>query len=292
MLEDFLDFLEHNKRYSAHTLKAYRGDLEQFQAYLAEFYPSVTLLEATRTEIRSWVVHLMEGGSSPRSINRKLAAQSSFYKYAQQLGLIKKSPVAQVSKPKASKPLPLFVGEDDIHKLFEEVEFPEDYFGVQDRVILSMLFATGMRLNELINIKEEDLSLSGAWVRVMGKRSKERQIPLTPTLVRELRHFFDLREDIGAQHLPFVFVTKSYKKLYPKFVYRLVNTYLSQVTRISKKSPHVLRHTFATHLLNRGADINAIKELLGHASLAATQVYTHNSIEKNKEILKRAHPRG
>lgn len=292
MLQTFLDYLQHQRRYSDHTITAYRNDLEQFSGFLQLRYELSSLTDATRDMIRSWVVQLMEEKQASTSINRKLATLSSFYKFQQQQGELKNNPAKLVAKPKAGKKLPQFLDADATVKLFSEVEFPEGINGSQDRLILEMLFGTGMRLSELIELKLVNVNLGAKHVKVLGKRNKERQIPLTDNLVRQIKDFLELRGENQKQQLLYLFVTKSNKKLYPKFVYRLVNTYLNQVTSISKKSPHVLRHTFATHLLNKGADLNAIKELLGHSSLSATQVYTHNTIEKNKEILKRAHPRG
>lgn len=292
MINQFLDYLEHQRRYSAHTVGAYKKDLEQFSFYLESQYEISEISKADRQLIRSWVLALMESGVAPSSVSRKLASLSTYFKFMQREGAVKSNPVGLVTKPKKAKKLPVYLDVTSLEKLFHTELFSSDYFGQQDRLILELFFGTGMRLSELIEIKRINLDLDKAIVKVMGKRNKERVIPLTVNLVNLMRDFLVLRDEKVATDIPFLFVTKTGKKLYPKFVYRLVNNYLNQVTTITKKSPHVLRHTFATHMLNQGADLNAIKEILGHASLAATQVYTHNSIEKNKSIFKKAHPRG
>ncbi|TXC81629.1 tyrosine-type recombinase/integrase [Luteibaculum oceani] len=292
MINQFLDYLEHQRRYSAHTVAAYKKDLEQFSLYLEETYEISEITKADRQLIRSWVLALMESGVAPSSVSRKLASLSTYFKFMQRQGAVNANPVGLVSKPKKAKKLPVYLDVSSIEKLFHAELFDRDYYGQQDRVILEMFFGTGIRLSELIEIKRINLDIGKGLVKVLGKRNKERVIPLTMNLVNLLRDFLVLRDGNVSSEIPFLFVTKTGKKLYPKFVYRLVNNYLNQVTTITKKSPHVLRHTFATHMLNQGADLNAIKEILGHASLAATQVYTHNSIEKNKSIFKKAHPRG
>lgn len=292
MLESFLDYLSHQRRYSDHTITAYRKDLEQFFAYISTTYDLNEFHKVDRQIIRSWVLELMEEGVSPSSVSRKLASLSTFFKYQQMQGEVTANPVKLVSKPKKSKKLPVYLDTAATEKLFNTDLFPDDFFGVQDRLILEVFFGTGMRLSELIEIKVVNLDLEKGLVKVLGKRNKERYIPLTKNLILLLNEFLEKRILEGYGNIPYLFITKGDKKLYPKFVYRLVNNYLNQVTTLTKKSPHILRHTFATHMLNQGADLNAIKEILGHANLSATQVYTHNTIEKNKEIFKKAHPRG
>ncbi|MGB0166725.1 MAG: tyrosine-type recombinase/integrase [Luteibaculum sp.] len=292
MLESFLEYLLHNRKYSEHTIISYRNDLEQFHAFLQDQFELTQVGDCTRDQIRTWVMHLMDSGKSPGTVNRKLATLSSYFKFLQSAGVVKSNPVKLVPKPKKAKKLPTYIDSHQSEKLFSEVEFPEDFWGVQERLILEVLFGTGIRLSELINLKLNNVNLSSGWIKVLGKRNKERIIPLTRNLVSLLHDFLEKRKRNEGHELPFLFMTKGVKKLYPKFVYRVVNSYLQQVTTGDKKSPHVLRHSFATQLLNKGADLNAIKEILGHESLSATQVYTHNSIEKNKEILRRSHPRG
>ncbi len=291
MLQTFLDYLLHQRKYSAHTIKAYERDIEQFGAYLSEKYES-EYLDTTRDMVRSWVVSLMDTGVSSSTVSRKLASLSSFFKFLQSLDRVKTNPVKLVAKPKKTRALPKFVEARQMDYLFNSDYFEDSYWGMQDRVILEVFFGTGVRLAELVNIKDVHIDLASGTLRVIGKRNKERIIPLTQNLVSVLAPFLEKKEQSDHGNLPYLFATKKGKKLYPKFVYRLVNTYLQKVTTMKHTSPHVLRHTFATQMLNKGADINAIKEILGHANLAATQVYTHNSIEKNKQVLKKSHPRG
>jgi integrase/recombinase XerC len=287
-VNDFLDYIKFEKRYSKHTLISYQNDLEQFFSFLKE-YDSPAIPQISATFIRSWLAGLKgEERLSAKSINRKISTLKSFFKYQLKKGVITASPMTTITSPKISKRLPQFVKENDIETLFQHVEFPDDWNGKTSRLILLLFYNTGMRLSELINLKENQLDVYNRQVKVLGKGNKERIIPVSPELMAELNEYVAASPAKVVQN---VFVGSKGKPLYPKFVYNAVKTYLATVTTIDKKSPHVLRHTFATHLMNNGANLNAVKELLGHSSLAATQVYTHNTIEKLKDVFKKAHPK-
>ena len=289
-ISDFCDYLSHQKRYSTHTVNAYKKDLEQFEAFLYSDFQIKSFTQASSPIIRSWIVKLIESDISPRTINRKISSLKSFYKHLLKKGIIEKNPLLKVTTPKTSKRLPVFIGEQEISSLFSEVDFPDNYEGCRDNLILELFYSTGMRLIELIELKKNSIDFYSSTIKVLGKRNKERLIPFGKSIKVKLEIYIKEREKIQTtdNHL---FLTKVGKKIYPKLAYRMVNHYLSLVTTSSKKSPHVLRHTFATHMLNNGADLNSIKEILGHANLSATQVYTHNTIEKLKNIHKQAHPK-
>jgi integrase/recombinase XerC len=292
-LQGFLDYLKFQKRYSQHTIVAYQNDLETFFVYLQEFFQPHQLAEIKPMMVRSWLASLKsEESNSSKTINRKISALKTFFKFHLRTGLIEASPMATIVSPKLSKRLPQFIDKRDTETLFSHVEFGQDWNGKTERLIMELLYHTGMRLAELIGIKEAQVDGYGSAIKVLGKGSKERIIPMNTALLKEIKDYTDEK----AAKLPeadrvFLLVKDNGKKLYPKYVYNVVKKYLSQVTTIEKKSPHILRHTFATHLANNGADLNAIKELLGHSSLAATQIYTHNSIDKLKDVYKKAHPK-
>ena len=286
----FCDYISHQKRYSPHTVTAYKKDLEQFSQFLLSDFQIKSFKKVESTIIRSWIVHLIENDVSARSINRKISTLKSFYKYLLKNDIIDKNPLLKVVTPKTSKRLPVFVGETEISNLFEDVEFENTYEGIRNKLILELFYATGIRLIELVNLKIDSIDFSTSTIKVIGKRNKERIVPFGDQLRNEFNQYLEERQKIESSENHF-FLTKNGKKIYPKLVYRTVNYYLSMVTTASKKSPHVLRHTFATHMLNNGADLNSIKEILGHANLSATQVYTHNTIEKLKNIHKQAHPK-
>lgn len=290
-VQSFLNYIEYEKRYSRHTLESYRNDLSQFSAFLKENEDREIHL-ATHTSVRNWMVSMMERKITPRSINRKISSLQSFYKFLMRKGLIKKNPLAKVQTPKTSKRLPVFVELPAMEKLLQQMEFPEGYEGLRDRMILELFYATGIRRSELIQLRETDIDLYQSQIKVLGKGNKERIIPLHPELKNSIRRFIENKNTLlpGPKE-NFLLVDDEGRKLKPDLVYHTVKKYLALITTIDKKSPHVLRHTFATHLMNQGADINAVKELLGHSSLAATQVYTHNTIEKLKNIYKQAHPK-
>lgn len=289
----FFDYLVYEKRVSENTVTAYRNDLHQFEDFLLQNYQLDNLLLVTSEIVRNWTLYLIESQDTPRTISRKLSALRTFFRYQMKVKNVTINPMNVVVSPKIGKRLPQFVDENEMEQLFQAEIFPDNYQGWRDRLILELFYATGMRLSELINIKYSDLDLYDCSVKVLGKRNKERIIPFSPRLKELILKYFELfTEQYGEINKnSFIFVDSKANKIYPKAVYRIVRKYLDMVTTIDKRSPHVLRHTFATHLLNRGADINAIKEILGHAGLAATQVYTHNSVEKLKNIYKQAHPR-
>lgn len=289
-VQSFFNYIEFEKRYSKHTLEAYKNDLAQFGEFLKPY--AKELMDASHTDIRNWMVSMMEQKISSRSVNRKISALKSFYKFLLRRGEIKKNPVSKVQSPKTSKRLPVFVELPGIDKLMKEIEFPEGYDGLLDKMIIEIFYGTGIRRSELINLKETDIDFYNSQIKVLGKGNKERIIPIHNELRNSIKSFVkEKRNFIESQKGDFLFVTKNGKKMTPGSVYEIVKKYLNLVTTVDKKSPHTLRHTFATHLMNGGADINAVKELLGHASLAATQVYTHNTIDKLKEIYNRAHPK-
>lgn len=293
-ITQFLAYLRQEKRYSEHTIISYAKDLEQFQVFLRLHIGEFTAIEAvTYKNIRAWVAFLMSENVAAKSVNRKLSTLRSFFKYLQRQQVISQNPAIEMQGPKVPKRTTHFLTETSTEQLFDVLTFPETFEGKRDKMILEVFYHTGMRLSELIQLKISDIDYALKTIKVLGKRNKERLIPVTDVLLHDLRTYLEIRakETILPEAENSVFISSKGKKMYAKMVYNVVNFYLDSVTTIDKKSPHVLRHTFATHLLNRGADINAIKELLGHANLAATQVYTHNTPERLKAIYKKAHPR-
>lgn len=287
--DEFLQFLQYEKRCSKHTLVAYSNDLKQFLDYLSTSYEISGIAEINHTVVRSWIVSLMEQKVTARSVNRKITTLKTFYKFLLRQQKVSQNPMLKVLSPKTSKRLPVFVEKEKMNVLLDDTAFGDDFEGKRNKLIIELLYASGMRLSELINLKQTDVDLYSCQLKVLGKRNKERIIPFSNHLKEQIQQYISLKPAESTESL---FVNKSGAKLYEKLVYRVVNSYLSQVTTANKKSPHVLRHTFATHMLNSGADLNAVKELLGHANLSATQVYTHNTVEKLKNIHKQAHPRG
>ncbi|SNS52395.1 integrase/recombinase XerC [Ekhidna lutea] len=290
MVETFLKYLSFEKRYSPHTVQAYRKDLLQFSEFILAEFEISDLLEVKHIQIRGWVVSLMDLGISAKSVNRKIATLKSFYKFLLGREYIEQNPAAQIKPLKTKKELPTFVKEDEITNLLDRIEFSDDFAGQRDKLLLELLYSTGIRLAELQGLKETDVNFYENTIRVLGKRNKERIIPVGNSLVQLIRIYQNQKDQMGISG-DILLVTDAGTPLYPMFIYRKVKKYLSAVTTLSKKSPHVLRHTFATHLLNKGADLNAVKDLLGHTSLAATQVYTHNSIDKLKAAFDQAHPK-
>jgi integrase/recombinase XerC len=290
MIESFLKYISSEKRYSTHTVQAYKKDLNQFSSYILSDFEIDDAIQVKHTHLRGWVVSLMEQGLSPKSVNRKIATLKSYFKFLQAREYVEINPTSQLKSLKTEKDLPSFVKEEEITTLLDRVEFSTDFCGCRDRLILELLYATGIRLTELINLKESDVNFYEKTIKVLGKRNKERIIPIGNSLVKLISDYQCVKETEGMNR-SYLIVTDSGKKTYNMFIYRKVKGYLSVVTTLSKKSPHVMRHTFATHLLNKGADLNAVKDLLGHTSLAATQVYTHNSIDKLKKAFDQAHPK-
>lgn len=289
MIASFIEFLKFEKRASVHTVKSYETDLDQFQKYLLFQYETDKPEEAKGSMLRSWVVSLMEEGLNPSSVNRKIASLRTYYGFLKRKKHIAQDPTKILSALKTRKKLPAFVEEKSMEMLFQESTFTEDFEGVRDRTILELLYGSGIRLAELVSLDIDDLNLVNRTIRVFGKRSKERIVPISRSLVDLLVKYLTVRAP--EEDTKRLILTNRGKEAYPVFIQRTVAKYLSGVTTLSQKSPHVLRHTYATHLLNRGADLNAIKELLGHANLAATQIYTHNSIEKLKKTHQQAHPK-
>ncbi len=297
----FIDYIQYEKRYSPHTVSAYRNDLDQFFSFLKKQYEITDIRDVTHPMIRSWLVSLMEEKITPRSVNRKLTTLKSFYRFLLREGQVSINPMRKIISPRTSKKLPSFVEREKMEMLFEKINFGEGFPALRDCLILEILYATGMRLSELINLKETDIDFHQSALKVLGKRNKERIIPFSNKFATLLKTYLQGKKSwlenaepekpSGTPEEFWLLITDSGKKAYPRFIYRAVTKYLSQVTTLQKISPHVLRHTFATHLLNNGAELNAVKELLGHANLSATQVYTHNTIEKLKTIYKQAHPK-
>lgn len=288
--DDFIIYLQAEKRYAGHTVKAYKNDLNQFHAFCHD--NGKEGMDLHFKTIRSWVVYLMDGGYSSRSVHRKLTTLRTYCNFLIREGEIESNPLDRVLKPKISKRVPVFVDESMMDQLLDDYSFGEDFTGIRNRLVMDLLYQTGMRRSELIGLDTDSVNLEGKSVKVKGKRDKERIIPVNDELVESLKHYLVARgrvvESPGQERL---IITERGKPAYDKLIYRIVNKYLTLVTTLDKKSPHVLRHTFATHMLNNGADLNAIKELLGHANLSATQVYTHNTFKKLKSIYNQAHPR-
>jgi integrase/recombinase XerC len=293
MIESFISYLEHEKKASAHTVTAYRHDLEQFEEFIVLSFEKNAIETADHAEIRAWVIDLVDTGLSSTTVNRKMATLRSFYKFLLRSRLITKDPTYKLKSLKNPKRLPEFVQESTIDSVLEEAVYEATFEGQRDKMILEFLYQTGIRLSELIGLKWSDLNLYEGTVRVLGKRKKERIIPITSVLNRNILSYqkvFGERFSNGLQSHYFI-VNNLGKQSYPMLIYRTVRHYLDLFAQTSSRSPHVLRHTFATHLLNKGADLNAVKDLLGHSNLAATQIYTHNSLEKLKAVFEQAHPK-
>ena len=292
--EKFLRFLQFEKRYSGHTIVSYKTDLEQFFGYLKKTYSTENPKDITHFFVRSWIVNLIEAKVTARSVNRKISTLKSFFRFLLKEKIVKHNPMLKIISPKIPKRLPEFIQQDKLELLFNHTEFGNDYQGIRNRLILELLYGTGMRRAELAGLKDNAIDFSTASIKVTGKRNKERIIPLADSLTGLLKNYLVEKNNFlsacGMQN-DFLLLDIHCNAIKAGTIYLVVKKYLSAVTTGKKKSPHLLRHSFATHMLNNGADINAIKELLGHASLAATQVYTHNTIEKLKKIYKQAHPK-
>jgi len=291
MVDSFIKYLSYERRFSQHTVIAYENDLIQLQDYLSETFEIDQLEDVEHAHLRGWVVHLMDAGMSPRSVNRKIVSVKSFYKFLQKREVLETNPATRLKSLRVPRDLPQFVKENEMTNLLDQLEFAEDFSGQRDKLMLSLLYATGMRLSELISLRDDSLNRYESTLKVLGKRNKERIIPLHREVLQLISHYQELRDQVEKRASDKLLITDSGNDLYPQFVYNSVKKYLTEVTTLSKRGPHVLRHTFATHLLNKGADLNAVKDLLGHASLASTQVYTHNSIEKLKAVFDQAHPK-
>lgn len=292
LLNNFITYLSHEKRYSQHTITSYQTDLNQSIAYFnSTFELDFTLIK--HTHIRSYLVHLMDLKTAESTINRKISALRSFYKFLMREGKLDQNPTALIKAPKIPKRLPVFIDAKKMDQLLDsEVYFDETFPSVRANLVIELLFGTGMRLTELLKLKETDVDHYSATLKVLGKRNKERLIPVNKQLINQVDRYIELKnlQNFNTKVLNLI-VTDSGAIAYPKLIYRIVTSYLANISTNERRSPHVLRHSYATTLLNAGADLNAIKTLLGHASLAATQVYTHNSIERLKTIYKQAHPK-
>jgi integrase/recombinase XerC len=299
-ISDFLQYLKFEKRYSNHTQSSYSKDLSQFQQYIKGQFGIEDITSVSHFHVRSWLASFKEDGLVASSINRKLSALNSLFKFMLRKQVVTKNPLRQLHAMRLPERLPSYLKEDETHELLEEVQFEEGFKGFTDRLICDMLYQLGLRRSELVNLKEKDIEWSLAQVRILGKGNKERLVPLNPGLMEDLKAYIEEKRKLEGADSERLLVLETGKPVYGVYVYRVVNDYLNgkgsgdlkPLTSLSKKSPHVMRHSFATHLLNNGANIQAIKDLLGHSSLAATQVYTHNNIDKLKEIHKTAHPRG
>lgn len=292
-IQSFIDSLKFENRYSEHTLIAYYNDLSEFENFIMIEFPDENISTAQPYIIRAWLSSLAEKEFKSTTINRKISSINSYYNFLKKNYNLEKNPASSIKPLKNPKSLPQYVSEDSMDNLFDNIEFGKDYSGVLDFTLVSLFYATGMRLSELTNLKEADIDFYNLSVKVLGKRNKHRIIPLHNEIIDTLHNFINIKhkEFDESTHDNYLFLTPRGRPIYSKFVYRRINYYLSLITTLTKKSPHILRHSFATHLLNKGADLNAIKEILGHASLAATQIYTHNSIEKLKLVYKQAHPK-
>ncbi len=291
-IDQYIDFIKFEKRFSSHTVIAYKNDLCQFQTFMSDLYQEEPL-KAQYIMVRDWIVYLNSENISKRSINRKITSLRSYFKYHLTQGSIETNPVSKINLLKTDKKLPLYVELENMETLLYDVSFPDDFAGVLSKTIIELFYTTGIRVSELVNLQVGNVDLVKQQIKVIGKRNKERIIPITQKMTSQFNVYNNHKASNISEYEKenYYFLTKDGKKIYNKLVYRYIKYYLSLVTTVSKKSPHVLRHTFATHLLNKGADLNAIKEILGHASLSATQVYTHNSIEKLKNVYKQAHPK-
>ena len=293
MLFSFITYLEHEKRASSHTVLAYQNDLEQFQEFLTVSFELSDLAEAGHVEIRAWMIDLIEQKLTPTTVNRKMATLRSFYKFLLRSGEIEKDPTYKLRSLKKGRSLPEFIQEDAIDKVLSEMNFSPDFSGQRDRLVMEFLYLTGVRLSELLSIRWKDINLYSDEVTVLGKRKKYRIIPLTKSLKTNIIFYKKVFEETfsNLEESDYFIVRNNKEQAYPMMIYRIVREHLDLFVQTTKRSPHLLRHTFATHLLNKGADLNAVKDLLGHSSLAATQVYTHNSIEKLKAVFEQAHPK-
>ena len=288
-IQGFLDHLAFSKRYSKHTISSYNNDVKKFDEYLSSVYECLTFEKVELFHVRSYLVYLLNLNLEKTTVARNISSVKSFYKYLIKEEVVNSSPLNLLESPKINKRLPSFIKEDELVFLFDKIEFEQSFLGLRDKLLIMLFYQTGVRLSEIINLKNG--SVSSKYIKVLGKRNKERIIPISSNTFNFIEIYFEQKNN-KFPNTEFFFITDNGKKMYEKFVYRKVNYYLSLVSSKQKKSPHILRHTFATHMLNNGADLNAIKEILGHENLSATQVYTHNTFQKLKSIHQQSHPRG
>lgn len=290
--KSFTDYLQLEKKYSPHTVTAYLKDLQDFQKFASEEYQYSEIVEVNYSIVRSWIVSLVDSGISNRTVNRKISSLKTYYKFLLKTSQIEINPLAKHKALKTSKKIQVPFSETEIENVMEMLQAENTFEGWRDRLIVELFYSTGIRRAELINVKLNDVSFAQKTIKVLGKRNKERIIPLLPTVFNTINTYLSMREQLeNIKDSHYLFLSKKGVKVYEMLVYRIINSYFSKTSEKVKKSPHILRHSFATHLLNEGADINAVKELLGHSSLASTQVYTQNSIAKLKEVYKNSHPR-
>jgi len=292
MLKSFINYLKYEKRYSPHTVISYQNDISGFYDYILNTYSVEDIKKVTHFMIRSWLVNMMQNGMSPKTVNRKFSALRTYFIFLKRNGKISTNPTKKVIPPKIPKRLPKVVRKSEMDKLLDDIVFEENFSGYRNKLIISLLYNTGMRRAELINLKDSSFDFINNTVKVLGKGNKERIIPLTDEVTELLKKYMELRnEKFERSQFEYTLVTGRGKKLYPRFVYDVVKTNLSKVSPVQKRSPHILRHSIATHLADGEVDLNAIKTMLGHANLSATQIYTHNSVEKLKKAYMKAHPK-
>lgn len=290
--EKFIKYLRYEKNYSSHTEISYLKDLTQFEEFISAECGEIGPKEIDSDMIRIWISRLMEGGMKARSVNRKLSALKAFFRYLKKNDIVEQNPAERVSGPKTAKPLPSFVNNEDLNRVIDDsLAYNDDFAGYRDRFLIELLYLTGMRRAELIALKDTDIDFHGNTLRVIGKRNKQRLIPFSDETKEKLQQYIERRNLEIPNKCPFLFVKEDGGSLYPKLVYRIIHNHLNSISTLSKKSPHVLRHSFATGMLNNGAEINAVKELLGHSSLASTEIYTHVTFEELKKTYYNAHPR-
>lgn len=291
-IRSFLEYLKYEKRYSAHTILSYQNDLADLVEFLESRFDGIALTDINHNLVRTWLAGLKDKGLSGKTIIRKISTLRSFFKYCLKTGVIEASPMGKVITPKAGKRLPSFVKEEDTQQLLKALErSTDDWKSLNAKLLIGIFYATGMRLSELLNLKEKQVDFGRSQLKVLGKGNKERIIPVSPSLLNMIRSYQEQKSRDFEKTDDVLLVTEKGNKIYPRYAWLLVNTYLGMTSTLEKKSPHILRHTFATHLMNNGASLNAVKELLGHSSLGATQVYTHNTIGKLKDIHKKSHPK-
>ncbi|WGH76835.1 tyrosine-type recombinase/integrase [Tenacibaculum tangerinum] len=291
LIEAFLEYLEFERKYSKNTIQAYKTDLIAFKDFCEIEFNQGDLENIHYNQIRTWIVSLVNANVTNRSVNRKISSLKTFYKFLQKIGEITTNPLSSHKALKVQKKIQTAFDQNEVKEVLKLINEGSDFESVRDRLIVEMLYSTGVRRIELINIKEKDIDHIGKTIKVLGKRSKERYITILPSVYKTLQEYLSKKREIDEVDLEVLFVTKKGVKIYETLVYRIINLYFSRVSTKAKKSPHILRHAFATHLLNNGASLNSVKELLGHSSLASTQVYTHNSLEQIKKVYNKAHPR-
>ncbi len=290
LITSFLEYLSLEKKYSVHTIKAYRRDLISFQNFCIESYQQEKISDINYSQIRSWIVDLVERKVSNRSVNRKISSLKSFYKYLQKIKIIQNNPLSSHKALKTSKKIQVPFSIKEVNEVLSNIETEDSFESTRNKLIVALFYSTGMRRTELIQLKMNSINFSEKQLKVIGKRNKERLLPLLPSVLKSMHNYIKQRDLIDTSE-DYLFLTSKGNKLYETLVYRIINNYFSNVSSKLKKSPHILRHSFASHMLNEGADLNSVKELLGHSSLASTQVYTHNSLEQLKKVYKQAHPR-